>query len=342
MHEWADGDRERLDAVTRAQRLIGVVGSISEAPEILNMRNETLLRLADGKARRAQTRRTGLSVAACGLAFVCASVFGVMQFYGTSPVNLAQVEKPAVQAEAGTDLAVASIGLDLAPVPLVYSTSIGERLTVVLTDGSELTLDTSSEVSVDFHEDSRRVNLRKGRALFDVAHDADRPFRVFAAGRRITALGTTFDVKLDGTDLKVTLVEGKVKVEADRDPPIATVEVPVKALNDLTIAELDPGEQFAQADETGPGVKRSVDAQRLTSWSRGLLIFDDDTVGAVVGELNRYSRKKIVLSGEDVAELRISGAFEAGQSLKAGTALATYFQLDLKILDEGNIVLSAQ
>ena len=95
-----------------------------------------------------------------------------------------------------------------------YSTGIGERSTITLSDRSVISLNTDSRVLVDFTEDApiRRVELLKGQAHFEVKSDP-RPFEVFAGDRRILALGTSFDIKLDtNTGLMITLVEGHLAI----------------------------------------------------------------------------------------------------------------------------------
>ena len=67
----------------------------------------------------------------------------------------------------------------------------------------------------DFNSTQRNVELIYGQALFHVAHNPSRPFIVRAADREITALGTQFDVRLDETSVRVTLIEGKVQVSQD-------------------------------------------------------------------------------------------------------------------------------
>ncbi len=83
-----------------------------------------------------------------------------------------------------------------------------------LPDGSRMTLDTDSEVDIAFAPERRNLRLVKGRAFFDVAHDAQRPFAVVADGREVEALGTRFDVRMDPGQVRVVLVEGRVSVKS--------------------------------------------------------------------------------------------------------------------------------
>src|SRR3546814_2400669 len=70
---------------------------------------------------------------------------------------------------------------------------------------------------VDYRARERIVRLVRGQALFDVAHAPDRPFSVIVAGRKVTALGTIFEVRFDKKRLKVTLLRGKVRIDRSEE-----------------------------------------------------------------------------------------------------------------------------
>src|SRR6202035_2168216 len=97
-----------------------------------------------------------------------------------------------------------------------YETATGERLAFTLNDGSQVTLDTQSELKVSFSSAERSVRLTRGQAFFEVAKDAKRPFVVEVNNRRFVAVGTAFDVRVDGDQVRVTMVEGTVRVEGER------------------------------------------------------------------------------------------------------------------------------
>ena len=71
-----------------------------------------------------------------------------------------------------------------------YVTVIGERSTFTLSDGSVVTLNTNSELVVDFSEGRRDIRLSRGEANFDVAKNPDRPFVVRAGDGVVWAVGT--------------------------------------------------------------------------------------------------------------------------------------------------------
>jgi transmembrane sensor len=86
-----------------------------------------------------------------------------------------------------------------------YRTELGQERAVRLADGSVLVLNTGTSVEVSLRDDIRTVDLLKGEARFDVAHDTKRPFYVNAGSASVRAVGTAFNVRLraDLTELTV-------------------------------------------------------------------------------------------------------------------------------------------
>ena len=73
-------------------------------------------------------------------------------------------------------------------------------------------LDVGSEIAVTMSDSTREITLTRGRALFDVAKDRERPFIVTAGGTRTTALGTKFQIQHSSDRVVVVLTEGSVSV----------------------------------------------------------------------------------------------------------------------------------
>lgn len=84
--------------------------------------------------------------------------------------------------------------------------------TAALHDGSRIELAGNGKLTVDagFGEQERRVRV-SGKASFDVAPSAGKPFVVEAGGTEIKVLGTRFTVELD-TSLFIRVESGKIQV----------------------------------------------------------------------------------------------------------------------------------
>lgn len=204
----------------------------------------------------------------------------------------------------GPDLPVKDAGRpafsdEVAHGPTEFRTSIGQRTTVTLPDRSTVTLDTDSVLRVLESQGERLVSLERGRAFFRVAKDPKRPFIVLADGNRVRAIGTAFDVQVGPEKFEVTLVEGRVKVEA-----------PSPKRADAMTAELRPGQRLAIV-ENAPRLVQ-VDLRTETSWHNGRLSFVRDPISEAVEEMNRYSDKKIIFRDGEIPDKSIIGVFRAG------------------------------
>lgn len=183
---------------------------------------------------------------------------------------------------------------------MVHATRKGELRTVVLADGSKVTLNTDSKVRIAFSAQRRIVKLVQGQVLFEVAHDAARPFVVEAADRHVTALGTVFEVRLEPGRMEVVLVEGKVVV--DRRDAANAVHTPTV---------LRPGQELIVQTGAAPRVV-SADLGTKLRWREGFVEFVDEPLGQAVAEINRYTDRPIRMADERLAAQRISGVFRTG------------------------------
>jgi transmembrane sensor len=200
-----------------------------------------------------------------------------------------------------------------------YATRVGEQRVVRLGDGSRITLDTNSAVTVSLDEHRREIRLSRGQAFFDVAADPARPFVVATDRGQVRALGTRFEVELRGEDLQVTLVEGAVEVLRRS-----------RGINDAAPLILSPGQRVTLAtagDETAQLRPVQVDVTIATSWTTGRLTFRETPLAEAVAEVNRYSREKIELRGDEVGARAVSGAFDAGDTQAFAGAVSELLDL---------------
>lgn len=205
------------------------------------------------------------------------------------------------------------------------STGVGERRTVTLEDGSHIMLDTDSAVVIRLDEQERHVDLRRGRANFEVAHDSNRPFRVSARGLTVTAIGTDFDVSAISEKTSVTLIRGRVAVEART------------GAGQEDRAFLSPGQRLmltARGQLTKPV---RVDLATVTDWQEGRLDFTHETATEAIRRANRYSFRQIRLLDQGSGAKRIEGSFRTGDTDALAAALCAL--LDLKIVEKTDKML---
>ena len=119
---------------------------------------------------------------------------------------------------------------DFLGLPRTYQTAHGEQSVAQLPDGSELHLNTDSAVTVRYTRSERVVEIARGQALFTVARDDHRRFRVAAGDAHVLAVGTRFDIYRKPDATIVTVVEGSVAVLAGQPPQAGMTGFPPGAL----------------------------------------------------------------------------------------------------------------
>ena len=198
-------------------------------------------------------------------------------------------------------------------LPRTYSTGHGEQSVRLLPDGSVLHLNTDSRVTVHYSRRERVVDLDRGQALLQVTNEGERGFRVAAGDAQILAVGTEFEVYRRPGVVRVTVVEGTVAVYI-APPPMPTKPLPPAALR------LGAGYQVEVRAQVG--VPRPVDARAAVAWLKRQIVFENEPLGEVADEFNRYGSITIEVD-EALRSLPVTGVFDAYDADSFVASLAT-------------------
>lgn len=183
-----------------------------------------------------------------------------------------------------------------------WETAMGARKVVQLPDGSTATLGSETDVRMAFSRDERDLELTRGEAFFDVAHDAARPFVVHANGYRVIAVGTRFDVRRDAGQLRVVVTRGLVRLQSAHDPAKPPAMLPAGSI--ATVADGDVAISRMTTDE----------ATEALSWRNGFVVFHRTPLAEAVREFNRYNTRQIVIADPSLDALRVGGNFRLDNS----------------------------
>ena len=243
--------------------------------------------------------------------------------------------------------------------PQVYKTKFGEQRSVLLDDGSRVTLNTASKIEVDLRKDRRVIRLRQGEALFEVAHDTSRPFDVHAARTVLRAVGTQFNVDMRRTQTTVTVLEGRVAVvpesgavatgsaESPAAPSSAT-ELRDTAENSISHQVLVPrGPLILAAAErvvitsSGPSAPQHVaNLAAATSWTQRQLVFDNSPLSEVAEEFNRYNRGRIVIESDKLRGQQVTGVFQSDDPTSFLSFLSNIQDVEIHEAGDGTRIVS--
>lgn len=173
-----------------------------------------------------------------------------------------------------------------------------------LDDGSVVELNRGAEVETVFSASERRVTLVRGEASFTVAKDAARPFVVVAGGVAVRAVGTVFNVRLDGAGVEVVVAEGRVRV--DTPGGVAQTDAQVLSVGQSAVVPLA---KVAAA----PQVVTLTEAQLAArlAWQPRLLDFTNAPLSEIVADFNRRNPVRLIVGEPALGALRLSAAFRS-------------------------------
>jgi len=188
-----------------------------------------------------------------------------------------------------------------------YSTQIAEIRKILLEDGSVITLGASSQISVvKFTDTERRISLEKGEALFDIAHDSNKPFIVESGKTEVRVLGTIFNLNRTIDYLAVSLIEGKIEVHQK----IAIGALPF--FEEEKTVTLHPA-QMVRVKENILNYPEQKKIKQMASWVDGRLSYFNVPLSIVISDINRYSRVPLKVEDKSLGDLPVTAVFGTDQ-----------------------------
>jgi transmembrane sensor len=171
-----------------------------------------------------------------------------------------------------------------------YRTATGEIKPIVLSDGSQLVLNTASAVDVRYSAEKRLILLHSGEISLITGRD-DRPFWVESRQGAMRALGTQFLVRENDDQTQLTVLEHAVEAQLAQFPQ---EKRRVNAGEQISFSAVAFGQQQA--------------ASNGDSWTRGVLSVSQWRLEQVLAELARYRHGRLDCDPA-IAGLRVSGSF---------------------------------
>jgi transmembrane sensor len=210
-----------------------------------------------------------------------------------------------------------------------FSTGKGETKVVALKDGSVVTLNTASEILVNYSDELRSVELIHGEALFDVAKNKARPFVVGAGDTSVRVVGTSFSVRrFDAAPIQVLVREGIVEVFK----PAAKLKPIRISANTLAVAPPDDADIAARPVPV-------AQLHRAMAWQNGQIAFEGETLAQAAVEFSRYSDTRIVIDDPALAKEEIAGLFKATDPVGFAQTIAISLNAHARI-GEGEVRLT--
>lgn len=197
-----------------------------------------------------------------------------------------------------------------------WQTATGEQRTLTLADGTQLLLNTATEIAVSFTAEVRIIRLLSGEILVTSAPDQQtpaRPLLVATSDGTARPIGTRFSVRRTNDDRAshVAVFEGLVEVEAGGKRRL-----------------VERG-QHITFNQSGPQAPETMDSTVAEAWANGMIVARSMRLADLIAELDRY-RFGLLQCHPDVADLRVSGTFPATEPERSLNLLAASFPLQIR------------
>ncbi|PSL25370.1 FecR family protein [Chitinophaga ginsengisoli] len=186
------------------------------------------------------------------------------------------------------------------------TTPHGGQYQLTLADGSRVWLNAASSIRFPTSFTGReRVVEITGEVYFEVAQQAEMPFRVKANDVQVNVLGTSFNIMAysDEQAIKTTLVDGAVQLKHGNSTSV-----------------LKPGLQATLSAKDDHFVIAAADMEQTLAWKEGKFRFRNTNIRTIMRQLSRWYDIEVSYQG-DVSDIDLTGVIsrreEAGKLLKA-------------------------
>lgn len=273
---------------------------LSSAADIAPGRNIAILRLDDGTEIALDDQSSGAIAKS-----------GSNTIYKNAKGQLTYVATESKEEEADS------------PVSNSLKTPRGGQFQLTLPDGSKVWLNAASQLTYKISKtSSERLVELKGEAYFEVATDANRPFKVLSKGQVVEVLGTHFNVSSydDDPSVKTTLAEGAVRI--------------VETGGHRNVV-LEPGQQ-ATLDSSNRLSVAHVDVSDAIAWKNGKLNFNQSDIYAVARQLSRWYDVDVVFK-DKAPNVRLSGEVYRNTNASRVLEILSFYNLNCKIETDNGV-----
>lgn len=167
----------------------------------------------------------------------------------------------------------------------------------ILPDGSQVWLNSQSEITYPREFDYDRTVKLVGEAYFDVKSDIENRFNVITPDNSIvSAFGTEFNVNAysEDTEYIVTLAKGNVDVTLENQTDHQT---------------LKPGQKAVINSETHSLYTAGTDTYVDTAWKDGKMVFRRESIATIATKLSRKFGVTIEVKGNITGDYQFTATF---------------------------------
>tara|TARA_R110000868_G_scaffold250413_2_gene506966 strand:+ start:7071 stop:8102 length:1032 start_codon:yes stop_codon:yes gene_type:complete len=219
--------------------------------------------------------------------------------------------------------------IDKKPIFNTILVPYGKRTDVMLSDGTHVWINSGSRLVYPaiFKGKNREVYL-EGEAIFEVTHNADKPFKVLSENQEIEVLGTVFNVSNYPEDEQMTTVlkSGSIKLIYNND--------------ESKSFKITPGTLSSYNNKTSEIKKSKVNVDDYFGWREGYLSLKQQPLDYIASRLSRYYNVEIMIFDEKLSKETFSGKLDLKEDIhKVIDIISETTQMKI-IKDKDNIILT--
>lgn len=184
----------------------------------------------------------------------------------------------------------------------VFNTLIipyGKRGSLTLSDGTKVWVNSGSKLIYPavFKGVKRQVYIM-GEAIFDVAHNKNKPFRVLSDNQEIEVLGTVFNVSAYPNEAisHTVLKSGSVRIKYGND--------------NNKVIKIEPGTMASFNAENSRLNSKQVNPDDYFSWREGFLTLKNNSLQDIATKLSRYYNVEIYFAKNFPKDPTFSGRLD--------------------------------
>jgi transmembrane sensor len=196
-------------------------------------------------------------------------------------------------------------------VAQTFETPAGRTKDITLADGTHIRLNAASKITVRLERSARRVEMADAEAVFDVAHDAKRPFLIEAGDRQVRVVGTEFNLRHRADLFDLTVRRGVVEVRPAETPEAQATRVTV-------------GQELTHTAGQSASLLKVADSDQAFAWTTGQLIYRDQPLSEVAMDLSRRFAVPVRTADARTAALRFTGVLVTDDEPDVLRRLAAY------------------
>ena len=212
---------------------------------------------------------------------------------------------------------------------IVYTTNFGETKEVILPDGSHVTLNANSTLSLTdpwLHDDERHVNLM-GEAYFSVVHtQSDQKFIVHSNRIEVEVLGTEFNMNNRRGKTQVVLESGKVQIN------LPSVNDHAKSVT------MRPGDLVEVSETDNTITKKVTNTLLYSSWKNGTLVFNGVPLSKVFETIQDRYGYDVIVQGDEIQNMLFEAEIQSTDLDLILRVIARSFDLDITKNDNEIII----